>query len=322
MSLHVVIISHIVLTLAPLSSTENFLANRSVEGGRASAAAAGTYRDDNVSDDDNDDESEEGEEEIESDLEDEDDNETRTMPTKTKGSTGKKQAAAPPAAAAAESKKSHVDGELQVLQKRYGKMGIRDDNHVGYDFTVKFPYFWFKFTHDSCQYLQFEMLLPTTHPDDLSCTISKDGMQVFVKSKLPSSLLDPRIWQRRHNIPDNVLGDHLLYQGGKDASTYIMDSIDEVVLPFMVIPLPMQCQTSFCDPYRIDDRGIYFNYYPHPSYPRMARPQDLNDAAAVVAYFEHLETNAHRVCIASLTLKSFVLPKTPRGVEVQQPINW
>lgn len=280
-----------------------------------------------VSDDD--DESGEDVEESGSDSEDEEDatTTTLTMPTKTKGSTPSKKPAA--AAAPLKSKKSdpdHVDGELQTLIKRYEKLGISEDKRTGYNFTGKFPYFWFKFTHNSIAFIQIEMLLPTTHHTELSCQISSDGMRVFVNGKLPSSLLDPRIWQARHNIPDADLGDHLLYQAGLAATTYVKDVIDDdEIQPFMEIPLPVQCQTVFCDPYRnANDPGIYFNYYPHPLYPRRPRPQDIANAGEeLLRYIEHLENNAHRVCIASMTLKSAVLPKTPRGVEAQpNAINW
>ena len=104
--------------LHPLSSTEKFLKNGSVEGGRR-AAAAGTYEDVDVSDDDDesgDDVDESGDDEDESGSDSEDEHATTTMPTKTKGSVpGKKAAPSPAAESKAESKKN-VNPKLHSFQ--------------------------------------------------------------------------------------------------------------------------------------------------------------------------------------------------------------
>jgi hypothetical protein len=90
--------------------------------------------------------------------------------------------------------------------------GIREDRHVGYDFSAIYPHFWFRYVYNTHDYIQIEMLLPTSHPDDLSCKISDDGMFVYVNNLVPSTLLDARVFQVPLQIADDALGDHLLYQ--------------------------------------------------------------------------------------------------------------
>jgi hypothetical protein len=328
---------HLITSCIHIISTEKFLENGSVEGGRASAAAtrrgvaaaAGIYNSD-VDDSDDESESDESDEEDKSDSDDSDDHDATTtiMPTKTKGSTLKKAPSAAAAAGGTKSEKSASKGELQVLIDHFEKASIRADGHMGYDFTVKYPYFWFRYTYNMCNYVQIEVLLPTTHHDDFKCNVSKDGMSVYVNTAIPSSLIDPRIWQQRYTITDAGLADHVLYQNGVAASSFVRDQIDDAAVnPFMAIKLPFQCQQELHDPYNYDPNragnGTYFNYYPHPSYPRRPHPGPTATHNELNAYIEFLLNNYHRVCIASITLKSTEVPRAGRGVTLQaDPINW
>jgi hypothetical protein len=313
-----------------MSATEKFLENGSVEGGRAPAtrgvaAASGTYQEDDDSDESDSDKSDE--EDDKSDC-DSDDDTTTSMPTKPKGATPRKKVPVLAAAAAAVKSEKSIPkkGELELFFAQFEKASIRSDGHMGFDFSTKYPHYWFRYPYNGCNYIQYEMLLPTTHHDDFKAIVSNDGKHLLVNTAIPNSLLDPRIWQQRYAIADANLGDHILYQHGLSAVAYAREHIgDDGVNPCMAISLPFQCQQELNDPYDYDPNrkgnGTYFNYYPHPRYPRKARP-DLDTAggatlAELREYIVHLESNYHQVCIASITLKSMEVPKAPRGVTGQ-----
>jgi hypothetical protein len=140
------------------------------------------------------------------------------------------------ATAALKSEKSvHKKGELELLVEKFEKASIRADGHMGFDFTVKYPYFWFRYPFNGCNYVQIEMLLPTTHPDDFKCIVANDGKSVFVNTAIPSSLIDSRIWQRRYNIADGALGDHILDQNGHRIILVMMVSIQSWQFHFLSI---------------------------------------------------------------------------------------
>jgi hypothetical protein len=315
-------------SLLPLT-TGKFIENSSVQGRRASA---GVYRDgSNDSDgEDLDNSSQEDDADDADDSNDDDSNNnnstasSRIMVTKTKGSTPQKKLA--PASASKGKTNKIEDPAMQELIKRFNVAKIRGDGHVGFDFGAIYPYMWFRFTHNNCNYLQMEISLSTTHPGDLTNMISDDGKHVVLKNVVPNTLIDPRIWQLRHQIDDNDLDEHVFYQAGIAAQQYVRDEIHEDgAKPVQVIPLPFQCQTQFNDPFFPvgPDNGMALSYFPHPSYVAPTPPIDPQNPIQLQAYIADLEQNPIRhVCILSLTLKSAVTPKVQRGTAQATIYNW
>lgn len=322
------------LYLSLLLPTEKFLENGSVEGGRQAsagggvAAAAGAYRDNNNSEDDDSD--------IDSDGEDLDDSsaeeEEEVMPTKAKGATPQKKAAGGLALAIPTPKGANKKNTLEVdcpamkeLEKRFAKAKLREDRHVAFDFSVMFPYFWFLYCFNGCNYIQLEMTIGSTHPEDLSLSISDDGKYVIVKNLVMDAiLLHQRLYQRRFQIPDQALGDHLLNQAGTAAQQYVREQIgEEGAWSVVIIPLPFACQQHFTDPYTAageEDTGKALTYLKHPRYVA-PEPPDINNPVSVQAYLDAMDRNPmRRVCLMSLTLKSAVLPKSLRGATIPETI--
>mgnify|MGYP006360389313 FL=1 len=311
-------------SLLPLT-TGKFLENSSVQGRRASA---GVYRDgsDDSDGEDLDDSSQDDGEDLDSNDDDSNNNtaSSRIMVTKTKGSTPQRKLA--PASASKGKTNKIDDPAMQELIKRFNVAKIRGDGHVGFDFGAIFPYMWFRFTHNNCNYIQMEIALSSTHPDDLTNTISDDGKHVILKNVVPNTLIDPRIWQLRHQIDDNDLEEHVFYQAGIAAQQYVREETnDDGAKPVQVIPLPFTCQTTFSDPFFPPgpDNGMALSYFPHPSYRAPTPPTDPLDPNQLQDYIRRLEENPiRRVCLLSLTLKSAVSPKVQRGMAQATVYNW
>jgi hypothetical protein len=95
-------------------------------------------------------------------------------------------------ASASKGKTNKIDDPaMQEFIKWFNVAKICGDGHVGFDFGAIFPYMWFWFTHNNCNYIQMEIALSSTHPDDLTNTISDDGKHVILKNVVPNTLIDP-----------------------------------------------------------------------------------------------------------------------------------
>jgi hypothetical protein len=305
-------------------TAEKFLENGSVQGGRA--AAVGTYRDvDSDDDSESDDESVDLDRDSEEEEEEGDDDAVDNaviMPPKTKAATPQKKAAIvlPAAMTSPKAKKNPGDIDcpaMLALIKGFHKARIRQDGHVAFNFSAIYPYYYYRFTSDNCNYVQVVMSLSSTDPADLTVEISDDGKHVIVKNAvIAETLLHPRLFQVLYQIQDADLGDHLINQAGSAAQTYVQEQVGEDGdRSIMVIPLPFECQQQFNDPYMNAgrDNGMAMSYFPHPRYTPTPFP-DPTDPIETRAFLDQLLQNPpRRVCIMSVTLKSAALPKARSG---------
>ena len=214
---------------------------------------------------------------------------------------------------------------MRALTKGLEKAKLRPDGHVGFNFSARYPYYWFLYTFNGCKYVQLELLLPTADPADLSLSISEDGKHFIIKNLVMAEiLLHSNFYQRRFGIPNQNLGDHLLNQAGIAAQQYVREQIGEDgAWSVMVVALPFACQQQFTDPYTpvgTEDTGTALSYFKHPRYVAPPLP-DITVPAQVQAYLDAMIANPlRRVCIMSLTFKSAVLPKPLRGAAMPQTI--
>ena len=133
------------------------------------------------------------------------------------------------------------------LMKGFNKACIRPDGHVGYNFSAMYPFYFYRFTSDACNYVQVVMSLSSTDPADLTVEISDDGKHVIVKNAvIAEMLLHPHLFQILYQIPDAALGDHLVNQAGTAAQTYVQEHQvgEDGAQSIMVISLPFECQQA------------------------------------------------------------------------------